>query len=302
MLTDLGPVRLRELEIFLEVARALSIREAARRAQLTPGQVSKSIGMLERRLSVKLFRRSTTGVLLSNQGRDLKAIVEDLISQGERIETLISEKSKKERSPTLAIAGTSFMNTHLIAPSICANSESWSEYRFRFLDVAPDQLVPIGLRGGFELAVHAGQPGWPKTWSSKSLGKMHWVLCARMDHPLQKRAKLKEILEYPFVTPTYWTQEGLIKGNDQFPVPISKRRPGFETSTADAAIPILLRTDQLAFLPEVLARSALNAKLIKKIQYDEIKNVEKEILITAKSDSVSARAFERLQQQLASYL
>jgi DNA-binding transcriptional LysR family regulator len=43
MQSEIGSIRLRDLEIFIEVARAHSIREVARRLELTSGQVSKII-------------------------------------------------------------------------------------------------------------------------------------------------------------------------------------------------------------------------------------------------------------------
>ncbi len=81
-----------------------------------------------------------------------------------------------------------------------------------------------------------------------------------MDHPLPNRPSLKKVLECNFVLPTYWTAEGLVRGNDQFPIPIAKRKAGFETATADAAIPILLATDQIAFLPDLLVRPMIQAQ------------------------------------------
>jgi hypothetical protein len=113
---------------------------------------------------------------------------------------------------------------------------------------------------------------------------------------------VKQILEYPFVVPTYWTVEGLVRGNDQFPLPISKRKAGYETATADSALPILLETDQIAFLPDLLVRPSIQKQLLRELKTDEIPAVEKELLLSAKSDVVPATVFDRLSAKMSESL
>lgn len=302
MLGDIAAVRLKDLEVFEEVARVRSIREAARRIGSTSGQVSKTIQNLERLVGTKLFRRSVSGVLLTSQGSELHVVVQELLASGERIESLLSGKSKTDFARVLAIAGTAFLNTHFTTPIVCRFAGLWPPTTFRFLDLAPDQIVAVGLRGGFDLAVHFGNLSWPNTWTSKRVGKSHWVLCGRVGHPISKRPSLKQILEYPFVVPTYWTPEGLVRGNDQFPVPISKRKTGYETATADAAVPILLETDQIAYLPDLLARPFFQSGALRELKTDEVSPVEKELLLSAKADVVPAAIFDRLSQKMSENL
>lgn len=64
----ISSIKIRDLEIFLEVSRAKSIREVARRLNTTPGNVSKTIQHLEAKLGTKLYKRSVSGVLLTAQG------------------------------------------------------------------------------------------------------------------------------------------------------------------------------------------------------------------------------------------
>ncbi len=302
MLGEIAAVRLRDLEIFAEVARAGSIREVARRIHSTSGQVSKAIQNLEQLVGTKLFRRSVYGVLLTSQGTELHSIVQELLASGERIESMVSGRSKTKFTKTLAIAGTSFLNTHFAAPIVCRFASLWPPTVFRFLDLAPDQVVAVGLRGGFDVAVHFGSLSWPNTWTTKGLGKSRWALCARVSHPLPKRPSLKQTLEYPFVIPTYWTTEGLIRGNDQFPMPISKRKAGYETATADAAIPILLETDQVAFLPDLLVRPFIQSQKLRELRTNELPLVEKELYLSAKSDSVPAAIFKGLVEKMSEAL
>ena len=174
----------------------------------------------------------------------------------------------------------------------------YPNYNFRFLDFAPDQLVPIGLRGAFEIAVHFEKISWPKTWETKLIGKSAWLLCAQSQHPLPKNCRIDQVLEYPFVVPSYWTNEGLTRGNDQFPLSFSKRKLGFETSTAEAAVPILMTTNQLAFLPNLLVMSLLKMGGLRHISGTDIPTVERELYLSVRTDLVPAKLFNDIHKSL----
>jgi LysR family transcriptional regulator, hydrogen peroxide-inducible genes activator len=290
-LSDLSQLRLQDLEVFLEVIRARSVREAARRLKLTPGQVSKSVQSLEKKLGHKLFQRSRSGVMLTSLGNELMTIAREIMNSSGKIENLLSGKKKTKLQSYLTMASTSFLNVHLLSPVISDLAEKAGEYSFRILDLAPDQMAQVGMRGGFDLCVHYGEIGWPKTWVTEFIGFSPWVLCCRIDHPLSRKASLSQVLEYPFVVPIYWTQEGLARGNDQFPVSFSKRKLGFETSTALSVTPILEATNQLAFLPEVLVRSMVTGKRLKIIDAEGVAKVQKSVYVSARADSVPNTLF-----------
>ena len=288
----ISSIKIRDLEIFLEVSRAKSIREVARRLNTTPGNVSKTIQHLEAKLGTKLYKRSVSGVLLTAQGVEILEIANEMIDSSESLKTLIFGQGKTKIKKTLGIASTSFLNTHLVASVTSELGENFLDYSFRFLDLAPDQMVPVALRGAFEISLHYGAISWPSTWVTQKIGKTRWVLVARGTHPIARRATLKQLLGYSFIYPVYWTQEGLVKGNDQFPVPISKRKMGYETATADAAVPILLKTDQLAFLPEILVRPFVAQKALKIIECPQVQTMERELYLSVRSEFVPDKIFK----------
>lgn len=299
--SGLSSLRIQDFQILHEAQRAKSVREVARRLNMTPGQVSKSIDKMETKLSLKLFKRSASGVLLTGEGAALTEITSDLLAQIEKIESLPARKASGQKQ-TLAIGSTSFLTTHFVTPITCRLAPRHGEISFRFLDLAPHQLVPAGLRGAFDIAIHYGRVAWPKTWSSEKLGSSRWVLCVRHGHPLPPRSSLSKILEYEFVTPTYWTPEGLEHGNDQFPIPVSRRRTGYETATAEGAIPVLLATDQIAFLPALLAGPFVAKKQIRVLHCPEVKSVGRDLYISARSISVPNRLFLELKEALGAGL
>ncbi len=298
--SGLSSLRIQDFQILHEAQRAKSVREVARRLNMTPGQVSKSIDKMETKLALKLFKRSASGVLLTGEGAALTEITSELLAQIEKIEGLPARQAGQRQ--TVAIGSTSFLTTHFVTPITCRFASRYKDVSFRFLDLAPHQLVPAGLRGAFDVAIHYGRVAWPKTWTSERLGSSNWVLCVRHGHPLPSRASLAKVLEYEFVTPTYWTPEGLEHGNDQFPIPVSRRRTGYETATAEGAIPVLLATDQIAFLPALLAGPFVAKKMIRTLHCPEVKTIGRDLHISARSISVPNRLFLELKQALSSGL
>src|SRR4051794_9942934 len=95
---DLETIRLKDLQVFEQVARAKSIREAGRRLSLTSGQVSKAIQLLERRMGLRLFKRSASGVLLTDGGSELLGSVSEILSSTLKMEGILAgKKAKTER-------------------------------------------------------------------------------------------------------------------------------------------------------------------------------------------------------------
>ena len=288
--SGLSALRVRDFEILYETQRAKSVREVARRLNTTPGQVSKSIDRMESKLGFRLFKRSASGVLLTGAGAELIAITSELLATIQKLEQIQAGESDLARRK-IAIGSTSFLTTHFVTPAICGWPDEFADISFRFLDLAPQHLVAAGLRGAFDMSVHFGRQTWPATWTTEKLGSSEWALCARVGHKLGPRSALNRVLEYRFVAPTYWTPEGLEHGDDQFPLPMSKRRIGHETATADGAVPVLLCTDQLAFLPRLLVSSYVERGDLKIISPPEIKPVERDLFLSARSQSVSQRLF-----------
>ncbi len=290
-LDHIGSLKLKEIEIFYLAAKTKSIREVARRLNSTPGQISKSIKNIEKKMQTSLFKRSNSGVVLSETGSQLVLHSESILDSAYQIE----DNHRSDDKKTLAVAATPFLINHLVSQAAAKAFASNSKFSLRLMDLTPDQIVILGLRGAFEVAFHFGKLAWPQTWYQQKIGSVDWVLCASTQHPIKKNSTRAEILRYPYIQPTYWTDEGLIKGNDFFEIPIAKRIAGYETSTADAAIPLVMRTNHIACLPLLLIRPFLDDGSLKLIKVPELKGTRRDLYISAKADVVSSSLLENLK-------
>ncbi|MBW0448309.1 LysR family transcriptional regulator [bacterium M00.F.Ca.ET.228.01.1.1] len=73
-------VRLEDLQLFIRTAALGSFSNAAREADLLPGQVSAAILRLERELDVRLFARSTRSLKLTAEGEQYLPYAQEVLS------------------------------------------------------------------------------------------------------------------------------------------------------------------------------------------------------------------------------
>lgn len=281
-------IKLREISIFLELLKVQSVRELSRNHNIPPGQVSKIIKGLEKKVGISLLDRSISGVRANARAHELMVIFEGLQKFQHQLE---GETTDQESLQTLTVACASFFSTHFLPKVFSKTQAEFPAVRLRLVDLAPNQFVSVGLRNGFQICVHMGNLDWPRTWTSVQVGQIRWILCCRAKHPILKNKTLREILKHPFVVPVYWSSEGLRYGNDNCPVPLRQRKAGYETATAASAAEIVKSTDQLAFLPEIVLQPYLERREIDVIEVPSWKAVTEPVFLTVKSDHVSQRFF-----------
>lgn len=77
-----------DLQIFLEVARAGRLTEAARRLNIDHSTVSRRIRRFEASLNTQLFERGTQGYQLAPAGKQLLLFAEEMARQAARHRTI----------------------------------------------------------------------------------------------------------------------------------------------------------------------------------------------------------------------
>ena len=130
----------RKLFIFDAAARAGSFSAAAREFNLTQPSVSRAIAELESALGIILFERTPSGLTLTDDGRDLHAVVGDSL---DRIETKvldIQERNKVMR-PSVTLSFSSSFVLHWMVPRLQDFQKAFPQVDLRF------DLVAGLLRG-----------------------------------------------------------------------------------------------------------------------------------------------------------
>ncbi|GJG97924.1 LysR family transcriptional regulator [Cupriavidus pauculus] len=115
-------IRLDDLQLFVRTAALGSFSNAAREADLLPGQVSAAIQRLERELDIRLFARSTRSLRLTAEG-------EQYLPYAEEVLAVLKEGSERMHGEphalqgTLKIAAPSDLGRNILLPLLTAFRE-----------------------------------------------------------------------------------------------------------------------------------------------------------------------------------
>lgn len=104
----------RSLEYFRAVAQTGSVSQAAQLMSVTQPAVSKQIGTLESRLSLKLFHRTSAGMTMTAAGEALYELGADVLTRFDRIEDTL--KTRFAGQPAMRIACPHTTAAVLITP------------------------------------------------------------------------------------------------------------------------------------------------------------------------------------------
>ncbi len=136
------------------------------------------------------------GIGFYRNAKNLIELSQKLIQEDDSIST--------DEGAIISIASISFLNSVLLPKCLMHLKGEDRSTRYRLLDVPTDSMVSDGLNGAFEACIHFKKLSWPKSWTSTKIGKLKSGLFAKANHPLLPKATEKEVLQHPFVIPTYW--------------------------------------------------------------------------------------------------
>ncbi len=295
----IGELRLSELKLLIELSQTPSLRGLARRLGIHPSLVSKVVRKVEARVGYPLVTRSTSGMRFTIEGmhflKTAKRIVD--LSAGLRSGPATSAGEEPLRA-VYGLAAQSFIHQFLIPECLASLPKRGLDLRFRLLEVPGKDLIVSGINGLFEIAIHLGKMDWPRSWESKKLGNFRSKLYGRAGHPLGAKATEARVKAYSFVTPARWTKNGAQAGDDLCPLSVDERRTGDAVATAGTALEIVRRTDQLSFLPEVVAIDFVRRGELREIRVDEWPDVQEALYLSVRAEVVPQKLLAHFQAEL----
>lgn len=129
---------LRQIEVFLAVARDESVSRAAEHLHLSQSAVSESLAELERQLDVRLFDRVGRRLQLSERGQAVRAQARALLDHAEVLERSLTDQSELG---TLRLGATLTIGDYLAVPLIA-----------RFMAEHPGAQVTLEIANTGEIA------------------------------------------------------------------------------------------------------------------------------------------------------
>jgi len=269
-----------------------SLRAVARIVNIEPAAISKRVARLEELFGTEIVKRSPRGIIFTSDGERLVEKAMEVLKNAEDV--LGASVPQSEFDSVLSIGSRGFLNIMLAEPFMRAIQGFSEKVRLRFIDMSPQELQRAAMTGAIDIAIHFEKFDWTSSWTSAESSELRWSLFARKNHPLPNAAKLSDVLKYPFVVPGHWTGDKLVTGEDGFSVPWRNRIKGHEVQTAANALRIVRSTNQLVFLPTVLAHEFLIDGEVKPIEVFDLAEVKKAVYVSAQTDRVSQKQFRLL--------
>lgn len=258
-MNNLDDLALKDIKLISHLPRMNSIRKYSKEVNLTPAFISKRIKQLEEVLNSQLIDRSVKGITITEQGKQYSLWARKLIEKSEEIQKY-RIGSNSNYTSYLNIGMRGFLNTTLIG----AFTQSIQNKGLRFIDLSPNDTDKITSKGSLDITITIQEKDFGKNWHCEHIGKMKWSVYARADHELQT-LQLNEIINYKIAFATYYDGTTIISGDDFLNIPPELKSKGHGIQTATTAIALAKHTDQLIYIPDIVALEDLNDNKLKQI-------------------------------------
>ncbi len=271
-------IRFDYLNTFLTVARTHSFSVAAKELKTSQGTVSHQIAALEEYFEAELFKRTATGVELTQAGATLKATAERIIQEAQDAKAKISQE-KQTLSGTINIVASTIPEQHII-PSLIAEFQK-RHPNMKFKITAQDSLTSLNSlqSGNADFAAVGTIVGFEEKFDFLQVGEEQLVLITPCNHKLSKNktVKLKELLNYPFIireetSGTRKEVERLFEANN---ILAAQLEVALELGSTESVITAVSEARGISVVSSIAAAKAEAAGLVKTVKIAEAKESRK---------------------------
>jgi DNA-binding transcriptional LysR family regulator len=289
----LETIRFDYLNTFLTVARTHSFSIAAKELKNSQGTVSHQIAALEEYFEAELFKRTASGVDLTEAGTTLKATAERILQDAQDAKAAISQ-AKQTLSGTIRIVASTVPEQHII-PSLIAEFQKHNP-NIKFKITAQDSLTSLNSlqAGNADFAAVGTIAGFEDKVDFLQVGEEQLVLITPCNHKLakSKTVKLTDLLNYPFIireetSGTRKEIEHLFEINN---VPVADLKVTFELGSTESVITAVSEVRGISIVSSIAAAKAEAAGLVKTVKICEAKSSRKFYMVKPKKALVKGCA------------
>ena len=182
-------VTLRQLRVFLAVARAHSFSRAGDTIGLTQPAVSRSISELEGELGLKLLDRTTREVVLTEVGRSLATALDRLVADLD--DTLQQARQVGEqRRGRVVVPSSPTVSTRLMPVYVAECAVRYPDIRMIVRDSVQVDTLQLIRTGGADFGVVVEPLDTEGLWTEPLLIDPFCLVC-RKDHPFAQRSSVR---------------------------------------------------------------------------------------------------------------
>lgn len=241
---------------FYYVARYKNLTQAAEILHSNQPNVSRTMKLLEHQLGCSLLIRSNRGITLTPEGERLYSHVKIAVEQIQTAEEEITMSTMHEGVVTIGVSETAL---HLILlPTLNRFKQNYPKIHIRIFSHLTNQAVEAVKNGLVDFAVVTTPADIEKPLRSIPIMEYKDILLGGPSYSFLTKApvSLKELIKYPLVclgenTITYQFYSSFYRRHHL------TLKPELEAASTDQLLPIIKSNLGLGFVPEILAKDAL---------------------------------------------
>lgn len=187
-------------EIFLKVVELGNITRAAEALNYTQSGVSHAIAALEKETGFALFRRSSNGVTLTDNGRQILERVQGLVNQQRSLSQTIANINHVVAG-TIRVGTFTSVSAQWLPGIIRSFQERYPQVDFELLDGNYDDITEWITQGKIDCGFLTAPV--PETLHFRPLKQDPLMVLMEPGHPLAQRKTLSldDIIKEPFIMP-----------------------------------------------------------------------------------------------------
>jgi DNA-binding transcriptional LysR family regulator len=281
-------ITLRQLEVFIAVARTLSFSEAGKTIHLSQPALSAAVHKLEESVGARLFDRNTRNVALTPVGSELLGVADELLRHFESELASVRDYLGGKRG-RLAVAASPSLASGFLPEVVASFQRSYPGVGLHLHDALSDLAIDLVRSGKVDLALAPEKRDDPAL-THRTLFHDHLVLLCGADHPLAKQRTASWRQLVPFSHIAFRRTSSVRQLVDAaYTREKSTLRPAFEVEHLDTMVGFVANGLGVGVLPySLIKRVKLGPVIYRRITAPEI---HREIcLVTAKSRSLSPAA------------
>ncbi len=284
-------MNIRELTIFINVAKSLNITKTAKEMFLAQPSLTFAIKELEKEYNVKLFNRIKQRLVLTEAGKELLIYAKKIIADISLFELKANNLSLK---PKLNFAASLSVGEKYLAEFL-AKYDSLFDFTWHFNIVISSAIINKVLSGDYDFGIIESEV------NSNSLEVINLlidkiILVAKNDYPIAKELTIEELMKYPLIV------RDKLSGTRDFTDNLFNKNnleysPLCEASTNTSLLSFVKNGLGIGILPSIIAEESLKNKEIKEIKIKNL-NLERSIkLIYLKNKKLTEE-----EQKLVKYI
>jgi DNA-binding transcriptional LysR family regulator len=292
---------IKSLKYFQEIAKIKSISKVANNSHISQPALSQQMQKLEDSLGSKLFIRSNRGVQLTESGKIVLKYADNIIRTYDKMLSDLDEQESKE----IKIEGEHTIATYCL-PCVILNMQfKFPDHKYNLVSVSPEKIEQDVLSDICEIGFTT-HPIKDENLNSKNVINEKVVLISPPSYNMPEKIKLKEVLDYKFIT---LKEECIIKVNFENGL----KKKGYSINdieiisrldSTEAMKTLVRKGFGVAFVPYNAVRDEFNAKEIQVSRVTDY-NLDYDIFMIykkAKYLSEEAKEFIRHFKQLGKHV